>query len=77
MQYRRVYIEGGCYFFTLVLADRKSDLLVRKIDCLRAAFKTVMQNHPLEINAMVVMPDHLHCLWTLPSNDCDHSTYWV
>ena len=66
MQYRRVYVEGGCYFFTLTLADRKSDLLVREIDCLRAAFKTEKQNHPFEINAMVVMPDHLHCLWTLP-----------
>lgn len=41
MQYRRVYVEGGCYFFTLALADRKSDLLVREIDCLRAAFKSV------------------------------------
>ena len=58
MQYRRVYVEGGCYFFTLALADRKSDLLVREIDCLRAAFKTVKQNHPFEINAMVVILNH-------------------
>lgn len=77
MQYRRVYVEGGCYFFTLALADRKSDLLVREIDCLRAAFKTVKQNHPFEINAMVIMPDHLHCLWTLPPTDCDYSTRWA
>ena len=74
MQYRRVYVEGGCYFFTLALADRKSDLLVREIDCLRAAVKTVKQNHPFEINAMVVMPDHLYWLCTFPGNDCDHST---
>ena len=66
MQYRRVYVEGGCYFFTLALADRKSDLLVLEIECLRAAFKTVKQNHPFEINAMVELPDHIHALWTLP-----------
>jgi putative transposase len=77
MQYRRVFIAGGCYFFTVTLADRKSDLLVREIDCLRAAVKTVKQNHPFEINAMVVMPDHLHCLWTLPRNDYDYSTRWA
>jgi putative transposase len=77
MDYRRVYVEGGCYFFTVTLADRKSDLLVQHIDCLRSAFKTVKQKHPFEINAMVVMPDHLHCLWTLPQNDCDYSTRWA
>ncbi|WP_049629328.1 transposase [Cellvibrio sp. pealriver] len=77
MKYRRVYVEGGHYFFTLALPDRKSDLLVKEIDCLRAAVKTVKQNHPFEINAMVVMPDHLHCLWTLPRNDYDYSTRWA
>jgi putative transposase len=77
MDYRRVYVEGGCYFFTVTLADRKSDLLVQHIDCLRSAFKTVKQKHPFEINAMVVMPDHLHCLWTLPKNDSDYSTRWA
>jgi len=46
---------------------------VREIDCLRVAFKTVKQNHPFEINAIVVMPDHLHCLWTLPRNDFNYS----
>ena len=76
MQYRRVYVEGGCYFFTLALADRQSDLLVQHIDHLRNAFKTVKQNHPFEINAMVVLPDHLHCLWTLPDTDCNYSTRW-
>ncbi len=76
MQYRRVYVEGGCYFFTLALADRKSDLLVQNINHLRAAFKTVKQNHPFEIDAIVVLPDHLHCLWTLPRNDFDYSMRW-
>ena len=76
MQYRRIYVEGGCYFFTLALADRKSNLLIWEIDCLRAAFKMVKQNHPFEINAIVVMPDHLHCLWTLPRNDCYYSIRW-
>lgn len=76
MEYRRVKFAGGCYFFTVVLAERGSDLLVRHIDELRMAFKTVKINHPFEINAIVVLPDHLHCLWTLPAGDTDFSTRW-
>jgi putative transposase len=77
MEYRRVQFAGGCYFFTVVLAERGSDLLVRNIDALRLAFKTVKNKHPFEINAIVVLPDHLHCLWTLPAYDADYSTRWA
>lgn len=76
MEYRRVRVGGGCYFFTVVLAERGADLLVRHIDTLLAAFKRVKSTHPMDINAIVVLPDHLHCLWTLPENDADYSTRW-
>lgn len=66
MEYRRVRIAGGCYFFTVALANRKSDLLVRNIDLLRSAVKEVIAQHPFKINAMVVLLDHIHALWTLP-----------
>ncbi len=59
-----------------MLAIRVSNLLVRHIDVLRGAFKTVKQNHPFEINAIVVLPDHLHCLLTLPAHDTDYSLRW-
>lgn len=77
MEYRRVKFAGGCYFFTVVLAERGSDLLVRHIDEFRMAFSTVKINHPFDINAIVVLPDHLHCQWTLPAGDTDYSTRWA
>ena len=49
---------------------------MQHIDVLRMAFKTVKINHPFEINAIVVLPDQLHCLWTLPAGDTDYSTRW-
>lgn len=77
MDYRRTYVEGGCYFFTLALADRNSDLLVRNIDLLRKAVKTVKTNHPFTIDAIVILPDHLHCILTLPEDDCNYSIRWM
>lgn len=77
MDYRRAYVEGGCYFFTVTLANRKSDLLVQHIETLRAAFKYVKERHPFTINAIVVLPDHLHCIWTLPEGDCDYAKRWA
>ncbi len=77
MHYRRVYIEGGCYFFTVVTEKRRKifseDDNVKR---LRAAFKTVMQKRPFVIDAAVVLPDHLHFIWTLPEYDSDYSTRW-
>lgn len=61
MEYRRARIAGGCYFFTVALADRSSDLLIAHIDTLRAAFKAVKASHPFTINAIVILPEHLHC----------------
>ncbi|MDP1699217.1 MAG: transposase [Xanthomonadaceae bacterium] len=74
--YRRLRSAGACWFFTVNLADRSSPLLVQEITLLRAAFRKVLDAHPLVIDAMVVLPDHLHALWTLPADDGDYSTRW-
>ncbi|EGY52073.1 REP-associated tyrosine transposase [Neisseria shayeganii] len=72
MQYRRSFTPGGCYFFTLVLQDRRQDWLVRHIDKLRQAVKVVKQKHPFEMIAVCVLPEHLHLLIRLPENDSDY-----
>lgn len=76
MRYRRANVAGACYFFTVNLAERKSRLLVEHVDLLRSSVRRVQLAHPFVIDAMVVMPDHLHCLWTLPETDDDFSTRW-
>ncbi len=67
--YRRFRVEGGCYFFTVALANRQSGLLTDHIEYLRQAFRQVMKVHPFKIDAAVILPDHLHCILTLPIND--------
>ena len=74
--YRRLRVPGGTYFFTVKLRDPGSWLLVEQIAGLRAAFRAVMAAHPFQIDAIVVMPNHLHALWTLPAGDSDYSTRW-
>jgi putative transposase len=76
MRYRRYDINGATYFFTVNLADRKSQLLTENIDALRTAFRKVQKTYPFEIVAMVVLPDHLHAIWHLPENDADFSLRW-
>ena len=73
MQYRRHYHQGASYFFTINLADRSSDLLIKQIETLRYAFKTVKQRHPFYIDTIVILPDHLHMLCTMPNDDTDYS----
>jgi putative transposase len=67
--YRRNRVPGGTYFFTVNLYDRSSDLLVTHIDVLRDAVRRVRAKSPFHIDAWVVLPEHMHCLWTLPEND--------
>ncbi|TIC84745.1 REP-associated tyrosine transposase [Crenobacter intestini] len=74
--YRRWRVAGASYFFTVVLAERGSRLLVARIDALREAFACVMHERPFRIDAAVVLPDHLHCIWTLPSGDSDYPERW-
>ncbi|WP_018995203.1 transposase [Thioalkalivibrio sp. ALJ2] len=75
--YRRVYVPGGTYFFTVNAAWRRNTtLLTDHIDALRDAFREVRRRHPVVIDAMVVLPEHLHCIWRLPEGDTDFSRRW-
>jgi putative transposase len=64
------------YFFTVNLLRRDGRLLVEYIDLLRGAFRQTRQACPFDVLAMVVLPDHLHCLWQLPPGDADNATRW-
>ena len=74
--YRRNRVAGGTYFFTVVLHDRASGLLTTHIDLLRKSLRETIYRHPTRIEAMVILPDHLHCIWTLPPNDDDYPARW-
>ena len=74
--YRRNYINGGTWFFTVNLQDRRSHLLTDNIHALRCAIAAVKKVRPFRINAWVVLPEHMHCIWTLPGNDADYSSRW-
>jgi putative transposase len=74
--YRRLKIEGGAFFFTVALADRRSDLLVRHVERLRRAYGEVERQCPFETVAICILPDHLHALWRLPDGDADYASRW-
>ena len=74
--YRRNRVAGGTYFFTVALRDRSADVLVRHVGLLRDAFRTVRAERPFTIDAIVILPDHLHAIWTLPDGDADYSGRW-
>jgi REP element-mobilizing transposase RayT len=75
--YRRNFLGGGSFFFTVNLADRWLRLLTEHIDELRAAFRETRRHHPFTTDAVVVSPDHhLHAIWTLPEGDADFATRW-
>ena len=74
--YRRNRVAGGTYFFTVTLRDRSSDILVRHVRPLRDAFRLVRAQRPFTIDAIVILPDHLHTVWTLPDGDADYSGRW-
>ena len=75
--YTRARIPGGTYFFTVITLERRP-LLTRHITryALRHAIEKTRLTHPFRINAWVLLPDHLHCLWTLPDGDEEYSTRW-
>lgn len=74
--YRRNRVPGGTYFFTVTLRDRSSRLLVQHIDSLRQAFRSVLVEQPFQLDAIVILPDHLHAIWTLPDGDADYAGRW-
>ena len=76
VSYRRNYVPGGTYFFTVTLVNRRSDRLVRHIGSLRCAFDTVRKQKPFRIEAIGVLPDHLHAVLTLPPGDTDYPGRW-
>jgi putative transposase len=77
MHYRRTDVAGATYFFTLNLAERHRTLLTDHIATLRTAMRGVKQRHPFHIDALVILPDHLHCIWTLPEGDADFPLRWT
>lgn len=74
--YRRNFVAGGCYFFTVNLLERQRTLLTDHIDLLRDSVRRVRRLYPFHIDAWVVLPDHLHCIWTLPTDTDDFPVRW-
>lgn len=74
--YRRNFVTGGTFFFTVNLAERRLRLLTENIDLLRRAFRHARARHPFSTEAIVVLPDHLHAIWTLPDDDGDFAVRW-
>ena len=74
--YRRTFVPGGSWFFTVNLLDRNQTLLVDQIETLRGAVAATRQSRAFNIDAFVVLPDHLHVVWSLPPGDSDFSTRW-
>ena len=75
--YRRAKIQGGTYFFTVVTFGRRPFLttdLARH--CLRSAWRDVRKGHPFQSEAICLLPEHLHCIWSLPDGDADFSGRW-
>ena len=78
MRYRRMRVAGGIYAFTVVTRDRwpifGTDDAVALV---LATLRHVQSGHPFELDAYVILPDHLHMIWTLPEDDSDFSTRWM
>ncbi|VAW87571.1 Transposase and inactivated derivatives [hydrothermal vent metagenome] len=76
-EYRRAAVEGGTYFFTVNCAERHNNtLLTDNVELLKEVIRKVKNAHPFEIDAMVVLPEHLHCIWTLPVGDSNVGVRW-
>lgn len=76
VQYRRAQTEGAAWFFTVALEDRRTRLLTDHVDVLREAFRSVHDKRPFDLDAVVVLPEHLHAIWVLPEGDADHAVRW-
>jgi putative transposase len=74
--YRRAFVPGGCWFFTVNVLERRTRLLIDHIDSLRDSVASTRRKYPFEIDAFVVLPDHIHAIWTLPPDDADFSIRW-
>jgi putative transposase len=76
VHYRRSLVPGGTFFFTVTIADRRSFILIENIRSLRHAFRMTRKERPFAIVAIVILPDHLHAIMTLPQDDADFSGRW-
>lgn len=77
MKYKRLLIPGASYFFTVATHNRRSIFNnEQSIAVLKNAFRAVRIKHPFDIDAIVVLPNHIHCIWTLPENDTDYAKRW-
>ena len=76
VNYRRSKISGGKYFFTIALRDRRSKLLVERIELLREAMRATQLRDAFTLDAIVVLPEHLHAIWQLPEGDSNYSSRW-
>lgn len=76
-EYRRNRVAGGSYFFTVNLLNRDQRLLVDHIDALRQSVRRARELMPFHIDAWVVLPEHMHAIWTLPAGDADFSRRWA
>ena len=72
VNYRRNFVPGGTFFFTVTLVDRRSKILVDHVDFLRNALRVARQERPFVIDSVVILPDHLHAIFTLPPGDSDY-----
>ncbi len=76
--YRRAKTKGGTYFFTVVTCRRQKILCDKNVrNALRAGIRKTQTTHPFGIDAWVLLPDHLHCIWTLPPKDADFGARWA
>ena len=75
--YTRAFTPGGTFFFTVNLADRSKSLLIDHVDELRESVRRARDSHSFHIDAMVVLPEHIHAIWTLPAGDTDYPTRWA
>jgi putative transposase len=77
-RYRRAHTAEATYFFTVVTYRRQAILCEPEVQtALRNAIETVRKKRPFTIDAWVLLPDHLHCIWTLPIGDADNATRWA
>ena len=77
MKYRRAFVPGGSFFFTVVTENRRPLFAgAAAVEGLRMAFRSVRSARPFDVDAMMVLSDHLHCIWTLPPGDADFATRW-
>lgn len=76
-EYRRTLIEGGTYFFTVVTYNRLPILTMTKArELLRSAWTNVQERFPFTNVATCLLPEHIHCIWTLPEGDANYSIRW-